>query len=230
MLPIDRQGLLHHRHRLPETPLSPPEGRLQVDHLGPDELVPRHAADKERFRFPESRLGAPQLTQNPLSISQIGIRPRPKVQDPVRVISVSESLRHLDAQLGEVDGPARVLECRFQALLEQQLADAPDLKGLIVGDQAELLVEREVTEPSESLRSLRPFNDSHALIPMADLFLKSQDLFVSLVALRAPLKEMRNPLGKKLFMAEIAGHQLRQRFNGWMTQGYLPRFDIKRSL
>ncbi len=51
-----------------------------------------------------------------------------------------------------------------------------------------------------------------------------------LLTLQAPLKEMRNHLGKKLFMTEIAGHQLRQRFNGWMIQDYLPRFDIKRSL
>ncbi|HEY0513528.1 MAG TPA: hypothetical protein VGH73_16585 [Thermoanaerobaculia bacterium] len=189
-----------------------------MNHLGRDKIVPRHASGKQGLRLSKGRLRATELTQDPLGISKIGIRPRPKIEHPVGVIGILKVLRDFDAQLGKVDRATGILKGGVEALLEQELAEPPGLEGLVVGHQAELLVEREGLEPGEELRRLPPLQNGYPLVPMVELFLQPKDLLVLLPALRTPFQEMGNDLPEEVFMTEIPRQQSRQGFDGWMNQ------------
>src|SRR6185312_2116082 len=188
------------------------EGGFQMEYLGGDDLVSRHALVQEVLGLPERHLSTSELAQDPPGVPEVRVGPGSEIQHPMRIIGILQMLGNADGQLGEVNRLGGILEACREALFEQELAKPPSLKALVGEDQSELIVEGELYQGSEQLVGFRPLKDSDSLVPVTDFLLEPANFLVRSPAVGAAFEKMRDDLSDKLIVAQIASQQLRHGF------------------
>jgi hypothetical protein len=116
--------------RLGEAPLCQAQRGLQIQKDG---LVAQGILCAPGSRLPpgirhvEAPLGSRVVAVHPACISQSGPGEAPKLVDPafLEEATFGNPVRHMNGQVGEVDGLGRLLRRGLAALADQQLAQAP---------------------------------------------------------------------------------------------------------
>ena len=113
-------------------------------------------------------------------------------------------------QIGQLDGLAGIVEDRFPALFEEELAESPGVQPLVLLDHPELLHIRALRQPFPELRGFPALQDDHLLVPVADLLLQAPDLLAPLPADGTARQEMRDHQPEHLLLLQPSRQPLRQ--------------------
>jgi hypothetical protein len=164
MLAVEKElhGVGEQLERLWETPLCQAQRGLQVQKDG---LVAQGILGAPGSRLPpgvrhvEAPLGSCVVSVHPAGVPQRGPGEAPELVDPALLeeAAVRDSVRHVDRQVGEVDGLSRLLRCGLAAPADQQLAEAPahETRIIVQPGEAFLPIRREALQALAEERERR---------------------------------------------------------------------------
>src|SRR4051812_38353443 len=191
-LSIELQSAVCQFEGLVQPALGAPKRALQVKDLHLDLRVAAGAEVETSLRLDEGVIRAAQLAQDPAGVAEIGKTTGTQIPYPVGVVGLAEMADDPQRQVGQLHRLARIAENRLAAHFEQELAESPGVKVLVLLHHPQLFRVRALRQPRPELRRLAAFQDGYLLVPMADFLLQARDFLAALPADRTTLQKVRN--------------------------------------